>query len=146
CLRLILKLFLIPKEQKDEHHRCANQVVIEIALEETGPSQDLDERVHCLLRCWCRDSAHLRATVYERFQQGDWTSTITGPVPLLKQLVSLPLERRLSARSRWRVCEQAEQSFGRGRVGEDRVAQRGVGHAAEHRRLDDRHGLACFRA
>src|SRR5262249_6349760 len=41
-LRLIFKPFLIPKEQKDQYHRCANQMVIEIG-------QDLDERVHCVL-------------------------------------------------------------------------------------------------
>src|SRR5207245_3858657 len=63
-LRLVIKPFLIPKEQKDEHHRCANQVVIEISLEETGLGQDLDERVHWLLLCWYRNSAHLWATVY----------------------------------------------------------------------------------
>src|SRR5262249_37011404 len=47
---------------------------------------------------------------------------------------------------RWRVGEQAEQSFGRGRVGPDRVAQGRVRHTAEHRRLGDRHQLAGLRA
>src|SRR5207248_6092293 len=59
-LRLVLKPFLIAKEQKDEHHRRSNQVVIEIDLEETGPGQDLDERVHCLLLYCAWDSGGAR--------------------------------------------------------------------------------------
>src|SRR5262249_44324871 len=49
CVRLVLEPFLIPKEQKDEHHRCPDQVVIEVALEEPGLRQLVDERVHWLL-------------------------------------------------------------------------------------------------
>src|SRR5262249_43886397 len=45
-LRLVLPPLLIPEEQEDEHHRPAHQVEVQVALEETGPSQDLDESVH----------------------------------------------------------------------------------------------------
>ena len=44
------------------------------------------------------------------------------------------------------TCEQADQSFGRGRVGEDRVASAVYGMPAEHRRLHDGHHFARFGA
>jgi hypothetical protein len=51
CLRLIVKPFLIPKEEEDNHHRCANQVVIKIVFENAGFSQELYEKVHNSLLC-----------------------------------------------------------------------------------------------
>jgi hypothetical protein len=47
-LRLVLEPLLIPKEQEYDYHRCTNQVVIKIFLEQAGLSQDIYDRVHSL--------------------------------------------------------------------------------------------------
>jgi uncharacterized protein (UPF0332 family) len=53
CLRLIVKPLLIPKEREDDHHRCANQMVIKIFFEKTELRQNLDKQIHNLLLVDC---------------------------------------------------------------------------------------------
>ena len=38
--QLIVKALLIPKEQEDDHHRRANQVVVKIVFEQTEARQE----------------------------------------------------------------------------------------------------------
>ena len=52
------------------------------------------------------------------------------------------LPRRLDRR----ICEHGDQALGRSRVGDDRVAQRGVGQTPQHRNLHGGHDFARFRA
>src|SRR5205807_5552892 len=54
-LRLVRKPLLVAEEREDQHHRCADQVQVAVALEQAGLSQDLDESVHGLLLCRGRD-------------------------------------------------------------------------------------------
>src|SRR5262249_4644409 len=45
-LCLVLEPFLITKGQEDQHHRCANEVIVEVFGEQTRPCQDPDKGVH----------------------------------------------------------------------------------------------------
>lgn len=47
-LRFIRPPLLVTEEQKHDHHRCANQMVVEVLREQTGPPQDQDERAAAL--------------------------------------------------------------------------------------------------
>src|SRR5712664_764039 len=46
-LRLVLKPLLVAEKQKDDDHRSANEMVIEVLREKTGLAQDLYEPIHC---------------------------------------------------------------------------------------------------
>src|SRR5215469_5457000 len=48
-LRFVLEPFLISKEEEDDHHRGADQVVIEVSLQKPRFRQQCDERIHGLL-------------------------------------------------------------------------------------------------
>jgi hypothetical protein len=45
--RFVLEPLLVTEEQKDDHHRGANDVVIEILREQAGSAQYPDKRIQC---------------------------------------------------------------------------------------------------
>src|SRR5262249_34228188 len=49
CLRLVLEPLLVSEERKDDHHRCTDQMVIEVTFEDARLGQSLHESVHGLL-------------------------------------------------------------------------------------------------
>ena len=56
------------------------------------------------------------------------------------------LRRSLLHVASWHVGEEEAQSLGHGRVRKNGVAESRIGHACQHRRLHNRHDLACLRA
>ena len=44
--RFVIKPLLISEEKVNDHHRCADEVIVEVVLEETQPDQGLDKNTH----------------------------------------------------------------------------------------------------
>src|SRR4029077_7514599 len=51
-LRLVLKPLLITEEEKDDHHRCAGEMVAQIFLEDAHLNQNVGDQIHRTLP-WC---------------------------------------------------------------------------------------------
>src|SRR3977135_2678096 len=48
----VIKPLLISEEEVEDHHRCANEVVVEVSFEEPCFREKIDEQVH-ILRPFC---------------------------------------------------------------------------------------------
>src|SRR4029077_8658630 len=53
-LRLIGEPLLVTKSQKDKHHRCPDEMVVEVSGEQPRPRQDVSERVHSFTPSYAR--------------------------------------------------------------------------------------------